>query len=65
MDLSKIYDETRYVVLFGPEIYGEIYDQIQHIISEESDVTYIIIHIFAKSGTRFIRFFTSRKSNDF
>ena len=26
MDLSKIYDETRYVVLFGPEIYGEMYD---------------------------------------
>ena len=44
----KIKNGTRYLVLFGPEIYGEIYDWIESILSEESDISYIISHNFAK-----------------
>ena len=31
----KSYDETRYLVLFGPKRYDEIYDQIKYIITEK------------------------------
>ena len=44
----KIKNGTSYLVLFGPEIYGEIYDWIESILSEESDIAYIISHNFAK-----------------
>ena len=44
----KIKNGTRYLVLFGLEIYGEIYDWIESILSEESDISYIISQNFAK-----------------
>ena len=45
----KIYDGSRYLVLFGPERYDEIYDWIKYIISEKSGITYIVSHNFAKT----------------
>ena len=45
---DKIYDGTRYLVLFGPERYREIYDWFNYIIS---GVTYIISYNFAKIKT--------------
>ena len=36
------------MVLFGPDRYDEIYDQIKYIRSERSGITYIITHNFAK-----------------
>ena len=45
----KIYDGTRYLVLFGPERYDAIYDRIRYLINEKSDITYSIIHNFARN----------------
>ena len=44
----KIYDGTRYLVLFGPERYDPTYNWIKYVISEKSSITYIISHNFAK-----------------
>ena len=44
----KIYDGTRYLVLFDPERYDEIYDWIKHIISKKRGIKYTISHNFAK-----------------
>ena len=46
----KIYDETRYLVLFGPERFNAIYDRIRYLISAKSDVTYSISHNFSRIG---------------
>ena len=40
----KIYNGTRYLVLFGPEIY----DKIRYLISEKSGITYSISHNFPR-----------------
>ena len=45
---SKIYDGTRYLVLFRPERYNAIYDKIRYLISEKSGITYSINHNFAR-----------------
>ena len=45
----KIYDGTRYMVLFGPERYDEIYNWIKYIIREKRGVAYIISHNFTKT----------------
>ena len=50
MDLLKLYDRTRYLVLFGGEKYDSIYSKIRYLIRYQS---------------RFIQFFTSRKNNGF
>ena len=44
----KIYDGTRYLVLFGPERYYGINDWIKYTISKKIGVTYIISHNFSK-----------------
>ena len=43
----KIYDGTRYLVLFGPERYDAIYDRIACLISEKCGITYYN-HNFAR-----------------
>ena len=43
----KIYDGTRYLVLFGPERYV-IYDRIRYLISQKGGIAYSINHNFAK-----------------
>ena len=45
----KIYDGTRYMVLFGPERYDEIYNWIKYIIREKRGVAYTISHNFTKT----------------
>ena len=35
----KIYDGSRYLVLFCPEIYNVMYDRIKYLISEKSGIT--------------------------
>ena len=45
----KIYDGTRYMVLFGPERYDEIYDWFKYIIREKRGVAYTISHNFTKT----------------
>ena len=45
---TKIYDETRYLELFGSCSYNVIFNRINYLVSEKSDVKYIIKHNFAK-----------------
>ena len=46
--LIRVYDETRYLVLFGPEKYDAICNRIGDLISQESDVTCVISHNYAR-----------------
>ena len=47
----KIFDESRYLVLFGSERYDAIYDRIRYVISEKSGATNGISHDFARIKT--------------
>ena len=40
----RVYDGTRYLVLFGPEKYDVIYNRIRYMISQKSGITYVISH---------------------
>ena len=44
----RIYDGTRYLVLFGSEKYDSFYNRIRYLISVKSGITYIISHNYAK-----------------
>ena len=39
--LIRVYDKTRYLVLFGVEKYDFIYNRIRYLIGLKSDITYI------------------------
>ena len=43
----RVYDGTRYLVLFGSEIYDSINDRIRYLISVKSGITYINSHNYA------------------
>ena len=47
IDLLRVYDGTRYLVLFGNEKYDSIYDKIRHLMSVKSGTSYIISHNYA------------------
>ena len=40
----RVYDRTRYLVLFGLVIYDAIYNRIRYLISEKSGATYVFSH---------------------
>ena len=44
----RIYDETRYLALFGSEKSDAIYDRIRYQVSLKSGITYIFSYYFAK-----------------
>ena len=44
----KAYDRTRYLVLFGLEKYDAIYNRIRYLISQESGITYVFSHNYAR-----------------
>ena len=44
----RVYDGTRYLVLFGGEKNDSIYNRIRYLISVKSGITYIISHNYAK-----------------
>ena len=44
----RVYDGTRYLVLFGPEKYDAIFDRFRYLISQKSGVTYVIPHNFVR-----------------
>ena len=58
----RIYDGTRYLILFGSEIYDTIYNRITYLISLTSDITYILTHCYAKIKADSYDFFTYRKT---
>ena len=47
-EFIRIYNETRYLSLFGPEKYDAIYNRIKYIISQKSDIKYIFPRYYAK-----------------
>ena len=47
-EFITIYDEPRYLSLFGPEKYDAIYNRIKYIISQKSDIKYIFPRYYAK-----------------
>ena len=59
------YDRARYSVLFGSEKYYSIYNKIRYLIGVKGGITYVVCHDYSKNQSRFIRFFTSGKNNDF
>ena len=44
----RIYDEIRYLTLFGSENYDVIYNRIRYLISLKCSITYTFFHRFAK-----------------
>ena len=44
----RVYDGTRYLVLFGPEKYDAIHNRIRYVISQESGITYVFSHNYAR-----------------
>ena len=45
-EFIKTYDETRHLVVFGPEKCNAIYNSIRYMISQKSVITYVfMIHI--------------------
>ena len=44
----RVYDGTRYLTLFGSEIYDAIYNRIRYFISPKSDIKYVFFHNYAK-----------------
>ena len=43
----KVYDETRFLVLFRKEKYDSIYNRIRYVISVKSGIKYIMFHNYA------------------
>ena len=46
--LIRIYVESTYLVLLGPEEYNAIYNRIRYLISLKSDIAYILSDYFVK-----------------
>ena len=44
----RVYDGTRYLVLFGSEKNDYIYNMIRYLMSVKSGIAYIISHNYAK-----------------
>ena len=44
----RVYDGTRYLVLFGPENYDDIHNRIRYLISQKRGITYVFSHYYAK-----------------
>ena len=47
-EFNRIYDGTRYLVIFRSEKYDFIYDRIRYLRSIKSGITYIISHNYLK-----------------
>ena len=47
----RVYDGNRYLILFNPEKYSASYNRIRFLISQESDITYIYSHNYARIKT--------------
>ena len=44
----RVYDETRYLVLFGAEKYDAICNRIRYLVSQKSCITYVFSNNHAK-----------------
>ena len=44
----RVYDGTRYTVLFGPEKHNDIFNRIRYLIGVKSDIMYAFSHNYAR-----------------
>ena len=44
----RVYDETRYLVLFGAEKCDSIYNRIRYLMRVKTGVTYVFSHTYAR-----------------
>ena len=63
--LIKVYDDTRYLVLFLPEKHDAIYNRIRYLISRKMRYFICYFSKLSKNKSFFISFFASRESSDF
>ena len=47
-EFIRVYDGTRYLVLFGGEQFDLIYNRIRQLIGVKSSITYVNSHNYAK-----------------
>ena len=59
-EFIRVYDGTRYLVLFGPEKSDAIYNRIKYVISQKNGITFVFSQNYAKIKIDSQRFFTSR-----
>ena len=57
----RVYDWTRYLVLFGSEKYDFIYNSVRHLTGVKSGIIMLFLIKIYKNQSRFIRFLTSKK----
>ena len=46
-EFIRLFDETRHLVIFGPEKYDAIFKRIGHLIGLKSVITYVISYNYA------------------
>ena len=61
----KVYDVTRYLVLFGPERYDASYNKIRNLISKKGGITYTAGHNFLRIRIDSYNFSPSEKASIF
>ena len=44
----RVYDGTRYLLLFGPKKFDDIYDRTRYLVGLTSGITYVFPHNYAK-----------------
>ena len=44
----RVYDGTRYLVLFGPEKYDVIFNRLRYLTGVTSGITYVIFYYYAE-----------------
>ena len=52
----RIYDGTKYLVLFSPEKYYAIFNRVSYLMRVKSGITYIIFRYFANIKYGFFTF---------
>ena len=61
----KVYDVTRYLVLFGPKRYDASYNKIRNLISKKGGITYSAGHNFSRIRIDSYNFSPSEKASIF
>ena len=61
----KVYDVTRYLVLFGPERYDASCNKIKNLISKKGGITYSAGHNFSRIRIDSYNFSPSEKASVF
>ena len=63
--LSRVYNGTRYLVLFVPEKYDAICNKITSLISKNSGITYVVSQSYARLKVDSFNFLALEKNINF